>query len=72
MLGNLQVVIVPFVAWAVLAEAPGRRILTALPLTMIGVVLISGALEEGAYGEQPRARRAVRRADRRSPTPASS
>jgi drug/metabolite transporter (DMT)-like permease len=52
-LGNLQVVIVPFAAWAVLAEAPGRRILTALPLTLIGVVLISGALEDGAYGEHP-------------------
>ncbi|HKH17055.1 MAG TPA: DMT family transporter [Solirubrobacteraceae bacterium] len=52
-LGNLQVVIVPFVAWAVLAEAPGRRILAALPLTLIGVVLISGALEEGAYGAHP-------------------
>ena len=52
-LGNLQVVIVPFVAWAVLSEAPGRRILAALPLTMIGVVLISGALEDGAYGAQP-------------------
>jgi drug/metabolite transporter (DMT)-like permease len=52
-LGNLQVVIVPFVAWAVLAEAPGRRILAALPLTLIGVLLISGALEDGAYGAQP-------------------
>jgi drug/metabolite transporter (DMT)-like permease len=52
-LGNLQVVIVPFVAWAVLHEAPGRRILAALPLTLIGVLLISGALENGAYGEQP-------------------
>jgi drug/metabolite transporter (DMT)-like permease len=52
-LGNLQVVIVPFVAWAVLAEAPGRRILAALPLTLVGVVLISGALEEGAYGDNP-------------------
>jgi drug/metabolite transporter (DMT)-like permease len=52
-LGNLQVVIVPFAAWAVLAEAPGRRILAALPLTMAGVVLISGALEQGAYGEHP-------------------
>jgi len=52
-LGNLQAVIVPFVAWAVLAEAPGRRILTALPLTMTGVVLISGALEDGAYGANP-------------------
>jgi drug/metabolite transporter (DMT)-like permease len=52
-LGNLQVVIVPFVAWAVLSEAPGRRILTALPLTLTGVVLISGALEDGAYGAHP-------------------
>jgi drug/metabolite transporter (DMT)-like permease len=52
-LGNLQVVIVPFVAWVVLAEAPGRRILAALPLTLIGVLLISGALEDGAYGAQP-------------------
>jgi len=52
-LGNLQVVIVPFVAWAVLAEAPGRRILAALPLTLSGVLLISGALEDGAYGAQP-------------------
>jgi drug/metabolite transporter (DMT)-like permease len=52
-LGNLQVVIVPFVAWAVLSEAPGNRILAALPLTLAGVVLISGALEDGAYGAHP-------------------
>jgi drug/metabolite transporter (DMT)-like permease len=52
-LGNLQVVFVPFGAWAVLHEAPGRRILAALPLTLIGVLLISGALEDGAYGEHP-------------------
>ena len=52
-LGNLQVVIVPFAAWAVLAEAPGRRILMALPLTLVGVLLISGALEDGAYGDHP-------------------
>jgi drug/metabolite transporter (DMT)-like permease len=52
-LGNLQVVIVPFAAWAVLAEAPARRILVVLPLTLMGVVLISGALEDGAYGANP-------------------
>src|SRR5215203_5889036 len=52
-LGNLQVVIVPFAAWAALGEAPGRRILAALPLTLVGVVLISGALEDGAYGADP-------------------
>jgi drug/metabolite transporter (DMT)-like permease len=52
-LGNLQVVIVPFAAWAVLGERPGRRLLAVLPLTLIGVVLISGALEDGAYGAHP-------------------
>ena len=52
-LGNLQVVVVPFAAWAVLAERPGRRILAALPLTLLGVLLISGALEDGAYGAHP-------------------
>jgi drug/metabolite transporter (DMT)-like permease len=52
-LGNLPVGIVPFAAWAALGESPGRRILAALPLTLIGVVLISGALEDGAYGANP-------------------
>ena len=52
-LGNLQVVVVPFAAWAVLGERPGRRILAALPLTLIGVLFISGALEDGAYGAHP-------------------
>jgi len=52
-LANLQVVVVPFVAWAVLGEAPGRRVLAAVPLVMTGVLLISGALEAGAYGANP-------------------
>jgi drug/metabolite transporter (DMT)-like permease len=52
-LGNLQVVFVPFGAWLVLSETPARRILAALPLTLIGVLLISGALEDGAYGDHP-------------------
>src|SRR5947209_12270493 len=52
-LANVQVVLVPLVAWAVLAERPGRRIVAALPLALLGVVLISGALEHGAYGRNP-------------------
>jgi drug/metabolite transporter (DMT)-like permease len=52
-LGNLQVVIIPFAAWALLGERIERRILVALPLVCSGVVLISGALESGAYGEHP-------------------
>ena len=52
-LANVQVVLVPLVAWAVLSEHPGRRVLAALPLASLGVLLISGALEHGAYGRDP-------------------
>jgi drug/metabolite transporter (DMT)-like permease len=52
-LGNLQVVVVPFVAWAVLGERIQTRLLAALPLVCSGVVLISGVLETGAYGDDP-------------------
>ena len=52
-LANIQVVLLPLVAWAVLRERPGRRILAALPVALLGVVLISGALEHGAYGDNP-------------------
>jgi drug/metabolite transporter (DMT)-like permease len=52
-LGNLQVVVVPFAAWALLSERVEARILAALPLICSGVVLISGVLETGAYGDHP-------------------
>lgn len=52
-LGNLQVVIVPFVALAVLGERLPRGVLFALPLMCVGVLLVSGALEDGAYGADP-------------------
>jgi drug/metabolite transporter (DMT)-like permease len=50
---NIQVVLVPLVAWAWLSERPGRQLLAAIPIAVIGVVLISGALEHGAYGRNP-------------------
>jgi drug/metabolite transporter (DMT)-like permease len=52
-LGNLQVVVVPFVAWMLLGERIETRLLAALPLVCSGVVLISGVLETGAYGDHP-------------------
>ncbi|HLY48910.1 MAG TPA: DMT family transporter [Solirubrobacteraceae bacterium] len=52
-LANIQVVLVPLVAWAWLSERPGRRVLAALPIAVAGVVLISGVLEHGAYGQSP-------------------
>lgn len=52
-LGNLQVAFVPLVAWAVLAEHPSRRVLATLPVVLIGVVMVSGALEDAAFGDNP-------------------
>lgn len=54
-LGNLQVAFVPLIAWVVLKERPGGRVLATLPLMLGGIVLISGALESGAYGDHPAA-----------------
>ena len=59
-LANIQVVLVPLVAWAVLAEQPRRQVLAALPVALFGVLLISGVLEHGAYGTRPGAGHAVR------------
>lgn len=52
-LGNLQVVVVGFAAWAILGERPGSRIIAAVPVVFTGAVLISGVFEAGAYGENP-------------------
>jgi drug/metabolite transporter (DMT)-like permease len=52
-LANVQVVLVPLVAWFVLAERPRKQLLAALPIALIGVVMISGVLEAGAYGRDP-------------------
>ncbi|MDQ2910511.1 MAG: DMT family transporter [Actinomycetota bacterium] len=52
-LGNLQVVLVGLLAWAILRERPSGRSLAAIPVALVGVVLISGAFENGAYGRNP-------------------
>jgi drug/metabolite transporter (DMT)-like permease len=52
-LGNLQVVLVGLLAWLFLRERPSNRALAAIPIALVGVILISGALEDGAYGRNP-------------------
>jgi drug/metabolite transporter (DMT)-like permease len=52
-LGNLQVIIVGFFAWLLLGERPSRATLLALPIVLVGVVLISGVVGDGAYGAAP-------------------
>lgn len=52
-LGNLQVIIVGIVAWLLLGERPSRATLLALPVVLVGIVLISGAIGGDAYGADP-------------------
>ena len=52
-LGNTQVVLVGVAAWAVLGERPERRLLVAIPIVLVGVVLISGVIGADAYGDDP-------------------
>jgi drug/metabolite transporter (DMT)-like permease len=52
-LGNTQVVMVGLLAWALLGERPPRSSLAAIPIVAFGVLLISGVLEQGAYGSNP-------------------
>lgn len=53
-LGNLQVFVVAFAAWALLRERPPARLLVAAPVVFAGVVLISGLFDAAAYGSDPR------------------
>lgn len=52
-LGNLQVLVVGLVAWVVLHEKPPARLVAAIPVVLVGVVLVSGAIGAGAYGDDP-------------------
>jgi drug/metabolite transporter (DMT)-like permease len=52
-LANVQVLLVGVLAWAVLGERPDNRSLAAIPVVFGGVVLISGVVGSGAYGDDP-------------------
>ena len=52
-LGNTQVLFVALLAWLFLGERPGARVAIAIPVMLAGVVLISGVVGAGAYGENP-------------------
>jgi drug/metabolite transporter (DMT)-like permease len=52
-LGNTQVVLVGVLAWLALGERPDGRTIGSVPVVFAGVVLISGVVGGGAYGEDP-------------------
>jgi drug/metabolite transporter (DMT)-like permease len=52
-LGNIQVLFVGLLAWAALGERPDNRALASTPVVFAGVILISGVVGTGAYGDDP-------------------
>ncbi len=52
-LANLQVIVVGLAAWLIFGERPSRSVVLALPVVLLGVVLISGLIERDAYGRDP-------------------
>ncbi|HJM18219.1 MAG TPA: DMT family transporter [Candidatus Thalassarchaeaceae archaeon] len=53
MIGNSQVIIVTLVSWKLFGERPNKSILFALPMVMLGLVLISGIWDNEPYGQDP-------------------
>jgi len=47
------VLVVGLVAWAIFREKPPRSALLALPVVLVGAILISGVVGNGAYGVNP-------------------
>lgn len=52
-LGNLQVVLVAFLAWVLMGERPANRMFVGVPAALLGAVMISGLLEQDAFGSDP-------------------
>lgn len=52
-MGNVQVVFVGAFAWFVLKETPSRALLYGIVIALFGVILISGIVGGGAYGQNP-------------------
>jgi drug/metabolite transporter (DMT)-like permease len=50
-MGNLSVIVVAIAAWLVWGEKPRREVLIALPIMLVGIVLITGVVGGEAYGE---------------------
>ncbi len=52
-LGNLQVLIIAAMSWLIWKEKLNRAVLFALPVVMVGVVLVSGLVGKPVAGQHP-------------------
>jgi len=54
-LGNLQIVFVTFIAWVLWSERPRLQFLIALPVVVVGIVLVTGLAAKAGPGDHPMA-----------------
>jgi len=52
-LSNLQVIVVPLLAWTLLGERPRRSLAVAGPVMLFGLILVGGLVTGGGYGIDP-------------------
>lgn len=53
LIANSQVVVVPFLTWAIFRERPAPQALVAMPIVMVGLTLITGVGREDTFGNRP-------------------
>lgn len=53
LIANSQVIFVAIGAWIIHSERPSRRVMTAVPIVLFGVALVSGLGQDNAFGDNP-------------------
>lgn len=53
LIANSSVIWVAFGAWVFQGERPSNRVLGAVPVVLVGVAMVSGIGQEGAFGSNP-------------------
>lgn len=53
LIANSQVIFVAIGAWIIHREQPSRRLMTAVPVVLFGVALVSGLGQDNAFGDNP-------------------
>lgn len=53
LIANTQVVLVAVAAWVFFSERPNKRVVLAIPIVLLGVTLVSGLGQDGAFGSNP-------------------
>lgn len=53
LIANSQVIFVAIGAWIIHKEQPSRRVMTTVPVVLLGVALVSGLGQDDAFGDNP-------------------